>query len=132
MFLLTLETELEMRMVEKIEDSLPDPPLLWPDRGCLETLKRCAQTSICICFHFVVTRTPFERLMLKEGCVLKECKGRKCIFILHSSPSSFLCVCFNHGMDRSASVMLSCIRCCPEGVRQGCNPKHMEKNLMIN
>lgn len=92
MFLLTLETELEMRMVEKMEDSLPDPPLLWADIGCLETLKRRAPTSICAFFHFVVTRTPFERLGLKEGCVLKECKGRKCIFYF-AQQSRQLSVC---------------------------------------
>lgn len=59
MFLLTLETELEIRMVEKMEDSLPDPPLLWADTGCLETLKRRAPTSSAF-FSFVVKGCPLK------------------------------------------------------------------------
>lgn len=104
MFLLTLETELEIRMVEKMEDSLPDPPLLWADTGCLETLKRRAPTSSAF-FSFVVTRMPFERLGVKEGCVLKESKGRKCVLFCIAAQTD-ICVCFSGGIDRSASVML--------------------------
>lgn len=39
----------------------------------------------------------------------RNAKGRRCIFILHNSPNSYLRVCFNHGTDRTISVMLSCI-----------------------
>lgn len=108
-----------------MEDSLPDPPLLRADTGCLETIKRRAPTS-SVFFNFVVTGTPFQRFGLKEGCVLKECKGRKCIFILHNSPNRYLCLCLNHGTDRSAFAVLLFIGCYSEGDRQGCNPKQME------
>lgn len=124
MFLLTLETELEIRMVEKMEDSLPDPPLLWADTGCLETLKRRAPTSSAF-FNFVVTRMPFEMLGVKEGCVLKETKGRKCILILHSSPNRYLCLF--QWWHRQISLCDALVHQMLLRVRQGCNRNQVEK-----